>query len=284
MATEMTGKTVLVTGANSGIGFEASVKLARMGAEVVMVARDPKKGDAALAEVKARSGSQKVSLLVHDLGSMAGVRALAAAFRAKHARLDVLVNNAGSVSEKHQLTVDGYEQTFAVNHLAGFLLTSLLLDLLKKSAPSRIVNVASRGHFQGTMDFANLHYENGGYFIMKAYGRSKLANVLHAAELARRLTGTGVTAYSLHPGAVATNIWGHAPRWSQPILNLAKRLFMITPEQGGDTIVHAATSDDVLPHNGRYFVNKKPTPTSVLARDETLAKRLWETSEKLTAL
>lgn len=279
----MTGKTVLITGANSGIGLEASVQLARMGAEVVMVARDPKKGETALADVQARSGSGKVTLLIHDLGSLAGVRALAAAFRAKHARLDVLVNNAGSVSPARTLTADGYEQTFAVNHLAGFLLTSLLLDLLKKSAPSRIVNVASRGHFQGTMDFENLHYEKGGYFIMKAYGRSKLANVLHAAELARRLEGTGVTAYSLHPGAVATNIWSHAPKWAVPILNLGKRLFMITAEQGGATIVHAATSDDVLPHNGRYFVNKKPAHTSVLARDETLAKKLWETSEKLTA-
>lgn len=279
----MTGKTVLITGANSGIGLEASVAIARMGAEVVMVARDPKKGEAALADAKARSGSQNMSLLVHDLGTLAGVRALAKSFRAKHARLDVLVNNAGSVSPARQLTADGYEQTFAVNHLAGFLLTSLLLDLLKKSAPSRIVNVASRGHFQGTMDFDNLHYEKGGYFIMKAYGRSKLANVLHAAELARRLEGTGVTAYSLHPGAVATNIWNHAPGWTVPILNLAKRLFMITPEQGGATIVHAATSDEVLPHNGRYFVNKKPAHPSVLARDPALAKRLWDHSEKLTS-
>lgn len=280
---DLAGKTFLVTGASSGIGLEAAVKFARRGADLVLTARDRAKAEAALAEVKSRSSSQKVSLLLHDLSTMAGVRALAAEFRATHKRLDVLVNNAGGVSDRRRVTADGFEQTFAVNHLAPFLLTNLLLDMVKASAPSRVVVVASIGHRRGTMDFDDLHFEKGGYAIMSAYGRSKLANILFANELARRLAGTGVVANSLHPGGVATNIWSKAPWFARPVLSIAK-LFMISPEQGGDTIVHVAASPETATVTGTYFEKNKPAKPRADARDEAIAKRLWEASEKLTGL
>ena len=280
MDQDLAGKTILITGASSGIGLEASVILARRGAEVVMVARDPERGARALADVKARSGSDRVSLMRADLASLADVRALAASFRESHSRLDVLVNNAGGVSDRRRTTVDGYEQTFAVNHLAGFLLTNLLLDLLRASAPSRVVVVASVGHFRGDMPFDNLQYENGGYAIFPAYCRSKLANVLFTNELARRLSGAGVTVSSLHPGSVATNIWSGAPWFARPLVPLAK-LFMISPARGAEAIVHAAAAPGV--ETGTYFDRTTPRKPSRLARDEALAKRLWEVSERLTA-
>ena len=280
---DLAGKTVLLTGGNSGIGLEASVKLAGRGAEVVIVARDPKKGEAAVAEVKKRSGAEAVSLLLCDFSSLKDVKRLAADFRAKHSRLHVLVNNAGGVSPDRKVTRDGYEQTFAVNHLAPFLLTAELLDLLKKSAPSRVVVTASVAHGRGTIDFDDLGYEKGGYFIMSAYARSKLANVLFASELARRMAGTGVTAFSLHPGAVRTNIWSHAQWYAQPLLAIAK-LFMVTQEAGGDVIVHVATEPGLESSSGAYFDKKRLTKPARIARDEALAKKLWDVSEKLVAI
>jgi NAD(P)-dependent dehydrogenase (short-subunit alcohol dehydrogenase family) len=280
---DLAGKTFLVTGASSGIGMEAAIKFARRGADVVLTARDRTRAEAALAEVKSRSSSQKVSLLLHDLSTMAGVRALAAEFRATHKRLDVLVNNAGGVSDRRRVTADGFEQTFAVNHLAPFLLTNLLLDMVKASAPSRVVVVASIGHRRGTMDFEDLQFEKGGYAIMSSYGRSKLANILFANELARRVAGTGVVANSLHPGAVSTNIWSKAPWFTKPLLSVAK-LFMISPEQGGDTIVHVAASPETATVTGTYFEKNKPAKPTRPARDEAIAKRLWDVSEKLTGL
>jgi NAD(P)-dependent dehydrogenase (short-subunit alcohol dehydrogenase family) len=277
------GKVVLVTGANSGIGLEASVKLARLGAELVMVARDRAKGEAALADVKRRAGSDKVSLLLCDFASQSSIRALATEYRKTHDRLDVLVNNAGSVSDARQVTGDGLEQTFAVNHLGYFLLTHLLLDLVEKSAPSRIVNVSSVGHYRGELDFDNLQYERGGYAIMKAYSRSKLGNVLFTVELARRLAGKGVTVNCLHPGAVATNIWSHAPWFARPILSVAK-LFMITPEQGGDRIVYLAAAEDVEGQSGGYYENNKRVTPSKLVQDSAVVKRLWDVSAKLVRL
>ncbi|HZS37120.1 MAG TPA: SDR family oxidoreductase [Polyangia bacterium] len=280
---QLTGKTALVTGANSGIGLEACVKLARLGAEVVMVARDEQKGAAAVADVKQRGGSENVSLMLCDFSSQAAIRKLAADYRARHARLDILINNAGSVSDKRRVTVDGLEQTFAVNHLGYFLLTNLLVDLLEKSAPARVVNVASVGHRQGDLDFDNLQYEKGGYGIMKAYGRSKLANVLFTTELARRLAGKGVIVNCLHPGAVATSIWSHAPSYARPILALAK-LFMITSEEGGGRIVYLATSPEVEGQSGGYYDKNRKVAPSAQAQDAALAKKLWDVSAKLVAL
>lgn len=277
------GKTILLTGASAGIGRVAAAKLATMGAEMVLVARDRARLDAAVDEVKRLSGSQKVSSLVCDFASQAQIRRLAGEFRASHPRLDVLVNNAGSVSPSREVTEDGIERTFAVNHLGYFLLTNLLLDVLEKSAPARVVNVASIGHRQGTMDLDDPGFEKGGYFIMKAYSRSKLGNVLFTRELARRLEGKGVTVNALHPGAVATHIWSHAPWYTRPFIPLAKR-FMIPPEKGADIIVHLAASPDLEGKTGGYYERYKLVPPSPLAQDDALARKLWDLSASLTHL
>ncbi len=279
---DLSGKTALVTGASSGIGLEASVKLAARGATVLMVARDPARGEAAKADVIRRSGSDAVELLMCDFGSQKAIRALADQVRERVQRLDILVNNAGSVSPKRQVTEDGIEQTFAVNHLGYFLLSNLLLDRVVAAAPSRIVNVSSIGHRQGTLDFDDLGFERG-YGIMKAYSRSKLANVLFTTELARRLEGKKVTVNALHPGAVATHIWSHAPAVARPLLAVAK-LFMISAEEGADRIVYLATSPEVEGKTGGYYDKNRLVTPSRLARDASLATRLWDVSSELVHL
>ena len=281
---DLEGKTALVTGGNSGIGLEAAIVIAREGAEVVLVARDPKKGDAAVAKVRERSGSEKVSLLLCDFSSQTSIRKLAADYRAAHTRLDLLVNNAGTVCNERTVTVDGIEQTFAVNHLGYFLLTNLLLDLVTASAPARIVNVASTGHYGGDLDFDDMGYEKGGYSIMRAYRRSKLANVLFTRALSKRLAGKGVTVTSLHPGAVNTNIWAGAPGWAAPILSVAKLLFMISAEEGGKRVAYLATSPEVEGKTGGYYDANKERAPAKLAQDDGLADRLWKESERLTGL
>jgi NAD(P)-dependent dehydrogenase (short-subunit alcohol dehydrogenase family) len=225
--------------------------------------------------------TQKVSGLLCDLSSQEAIRALASEFRSKHARLHVLVNDAGGVSAKRRTTVDGREQTFAVNHLGPFLLTNLLLDVLVESAPARIVNVASVAHRSADLDFDDLDLERG-YSTMRAYGRSKLANVLFTNELARRLAGTGVTVNSVHPGMVATSIWTRGPWYTRPFLAVAKR-FMITPERGADAIVHLAASPAVEGRTGGYYEGDALARPSRLARDEELARKLWDASARLTA-
>ncbi len=277
-------KVVMVTGANSGIGWEASVKLARGGGTLVMVGRNQGKVAAAVEEVKRRAASSngsgaKVTSMLCDFSSLASINALADAFRKEYGRLDILVNNAGSVYPARELSVDGHEQTFAVNHLGYYALTLLLLDLVKASAPARIVNVSSVGHYKGTIDFDDLKMDKG-YDIMGAYQRSKLGNVLFTRELAKRLSGTGVTVNCLHPGAVRTNIWSHAPWFAKPLLAVAK-LFMISAEQGGDNIVYLATSPEVEGKTGGYYDQKRLVEPSVLAKDDALAKRLWDVSAGL---
>ena len=284
MAWDIRGKTVLVTGATSGIGLEASVALARQGARVVMVGRNQAKTVAAVADVSARSGSKEVSSLLCDFSSQASVRALADAVRSRVDRLEVLVNNAGGVNKARTVTADGIETTFAVNHLGYFLLTNLLLDLVVKSAPARIVTGASVGHRRGTLDFEDLGFERGGYSIMRAYGRSKLANILFAAELARRLAGTGVTSNSLHPGSVDTNIWSGAPLWAKPIIQIVFRPFFISAEKGGERIVQLAASRDLEDVTGKYFENGEAVDPAPLARDASLATRLWDVSAQMVKL
>ena len=284
MAWDIRGKTVLLTGATSGIGLEASVALARQGARVVMVGRNEAKTVAAVADVAARSGSKEVSYLLADFSSQASVRALADAVRSRVDRLDVLVNNAGGVNKARQVTVDGIEATFAVNHLGYFLLTNLLLDLVVKSAPARVVTVASVGHRRGTLDFEDLGFERGGYSIMRAYARSKLANVLFAAELARRLAGSSVTSNSLHPGSVDTNIWSGAPLWARPIIQLVFRPFFISAERGGQRIVQLAASPALESVTGKYFENGEAVDPAPLARDTSLATRLWDVSARMVGL
>lgn len=283
MSWDIRGKTALLTGATSGIGLEVSVALARQGARVVMVGRDRAKTEAAAADVAARSGSKEVLHLLCDFSSQAATRALAETVRARLDRLDVLVNNAGGVNKSRRLTVDGIETTLAVNHLGYFLLTSLLLDLLVRSAPARVITVASVGHRRGSLDFDDLGFERG-YSIMRAYSRSKLANVLFAAELARRLAGKNVTSNSLHPGAVDTNIWSGAPLWAKPLIQVLFRPFFISAEQGGARIVQLATSPELGGVSGKYFEDGKPVEPAPLARDEALAMRLWDVSAGLVGL
>ena len=283
MTWDVKGKTVLVTGATSGIGLESSVELARRGARVVMVGRDAGRTEAAHADVAARSGSSEVSTLLCDFSSQAAIRALAQSFRERHAALHVLVNNAGGVNKKRRLTADGIEATFAVNHLGYFLLTNLLLDLLVNSAPARVVTVASAGHRRGSLNFQDLGFEKG-YGVMRAYARSKLANVLFANELARRLAGTGVTSNSLHPGVVATNIWSGAPWWAKPIIAVLFRPFFTSAENGGLRIVQLAADPELEGVTGRYFEDGEEIDPAPLARDEPLARRLWDVSAALAGL
>jgi retinol dehydrogenase-14 len=282
MTWTIAGRTVLITGATSGLGLEASVALARLGAQVILVGRDPRRTDAAVAVVRARAGVTASSCLC-DFASQGSIRELATAIRRDHSRLDVLVNNAGGANKRRTLTVDGIETTFATNHLGYFLLTSLLLDRIVASAPARIVTVASVGHRRGTLDFDDLGFERR-YGIMRAYARSKLANVLFANELARRLTGTGVTSNSLHPGSVATNIWSGAPLWAKPIITLLLRPFFISAEAGSAALVQLAASPDLEGITGQYFENRRPVAPSPLAQDEALERRLWEVSAKLVGL
>ena len=282
MAWDVRGKTALITGATSGIGLEASVELARRGARVLMLGRDRARTDAAVAAVIARSGAKDVQSLLCDFSSQAEIRKLAEVVLARREPLHVLVNNAGGVHKTRQLTVDGIETTFATNHLGYFLLTNLLRDLLVKSAPARVVTVASIGHRRGTLDFDDLGFARG-YRVMKAYARSKLANVLFAAELSRRLP-SGVTSNSLHPGSVATNIWSGAPLWAKPIIAVLYRPFFVSAEEGARIMVALAADPALEGVTGRYYEGGKPVDPAPLARDEALAKRLWEVSARMVGL
>jgi retinol dehydrogenase-14 len=275
------GKVVLITGATGGIGLEAAIALARQGARPVIVGRDPDRTTAALAEIRNRSGVEARSYLC-DFSRQADIRSLAAAVRRDQPRLDVLVNNAGGVQKRRTVTADGIERTFATNHLGYFLLTTLLLDVIVRSAPARIVTVASIGHRGGTLDFDDLGFERGGYWIMRAYRRSKLANVLFANELSRRLAGTGVTSNSLHPGAVATKIWDGAPLWTKPLIHFWLRRRFISAAAGAETIVQLAASPALEGVTGRYFEAQQAVDPAPPAQDEALARQLWDVSEQMT--
>jgi retinol dehydrogenase-14 len=280
---DLGGKTVVVTGATSGIGLETSAALARMGARLVMVGRDRDKTVQKVEEVRRRSGNPAVESLLCDASSQAQIRQLAQDVLVRYGRLDILINNVGTVFATRTLTEDGIEATLAVNYLSVFLLTNLLLDRMLKSAAARIVNVASTGHYRGTLDFDDLGFEQG-YQIMRAYSRSKLAEVLFTRELARRLSGTGVTVNAVHPGTVATNIWSRAPLYARPILAVARRLAMISPEKGAAAVVYLAASPDVAASSGLYFDQRRPQRPSQLALDDALAARLWDESARLVRL
>lgn len=278
----LTGKVCVITGASSGIGKETAAGLARLGATVVMVCRDRERGEAARAEVQEKSGGQAVDLLFADLSSLQAVRQLAAELKERYPHLHVLINNAGALHPTRQVTVDGLEQTFAVNHLAGFLLTHLLLDVLKKSAPARIINVSSGAHQMGAIDFEDLQAEKR-YTQLKAYSQSKLANVLFTVELAKRLSGTGVTVNAVHPGTVNTN-FGKDAKGLFGVLVKVIRPIMRTPEKGAETPIYLASSPELDSVTGRYFVDRQPTATARQAQDAAAAQRLWQVSEKLVGL
>src|SRR5215216_432573 len=278
------GKRVcLITGATSGIGKATAMGLANMGASVVMVARDRSRGEAALAEIKEGSANASVDLMLTDLSSQQEIHRLADEFKEAYPRVDVLINNAGVIRSKRITTADGIEMTFAVNHLAYFLLTNLLLDMLKASAPSRIVNVSSGDHSNATIDFDDLQGEKG-YKGAKAYSQSKLANVLFTYELARRLEGTGITANCLHPGAgVRTNL-GSGVSGVFGIMVRVLTPLMKSPEKGAETSIYLASSPEVEGLSGRYFVKKDEARSSDVSYDERLARRLWEVSADLSNL
>jgi NAD(P)-dependent dehydrogenase (short-subunit alcohol dehydrogenase family) len=276
---EMGGKVVLITGGTSGIGRAAATALAAMGAEVVVTGRDRDRGETAIEEIRRDSGNERVSLMLADLSVQAEARGLAEEFRERHDRLDVLVNNAGLVRSRRVETPDGLELTLAVNHLAPFLLTNLLLDLLKKSAPSRVITVSSEARRGASIDFDDLQSERR-YRGFPVYGMTKMANILFTYELAERLEGTGVVANCLHPGAVSTNF---AQNNRGPIALLFRlfKPFMRSPEQGADTLVYLASSPDAGEINGKYLTDRKEVSPAE-PRDETAQKRLWEVSEELT--
>jgi NAD(P)-dependent dehydrogenase (short-subunit alcohol dehydrogenase family) len=289
---DQSGRTILVTGANTGIGFETAAALAAAGATTLITSRDPEKGEAALGALKVRTGGD-LHLLHLDLASLRSVRDLAAEVLDRFERLDVLVNNAGLILSDRRVTPDGFEMTFGVNHLGPFLLTDLLLDRLQASAPARIVNVASFAHQQarGGIRFDDLQTERG-YSGMAVYARTKLANILFTRELARRLEGTGVSAFAVHPGGVrsgfgkdgdATGLVGLGVKVGAP--------FFISAKAGAGATLHAATAPGLEDRSGAYFARRLfgnwgpvvPTRPSAQARDDEAARRLWEVSEQLIA-
>ena len=282
--TSMQGKTCMVTGANSGIGKATALGLAQMGANVVMVARDRARGEVAQNEVKAKSGNNSVDLLVADLSSQQSIRKLVEDFKQHYKQLHVLINNAGVFMLTRRETVDGLEITFAVNYLAPFLLTNLLLDVLKASAPARIVNVSSEAHENGYIKMDDLQAKKN-YRPFRAYGQSKLALVMFTYELARRLQGKGVTANCLHPGFVATNIGqgGVAPV-ARPVAKFVLSFLGISPEEGAKTSIYLATSPDVEDVTGKYFVKSVNRWSAPISYNESLQRQLWEESTKLVKL
>ena len=278
----MEGKTCLVTGATSGIGKAAARELARLGATVVVAGRNPEKCAATVQDIRRQTGNPSVDFLLADLSSQQQVRRLAEEFKGRYPRLEVLVNNAGAIMLSRRQSVDGIEMTFALNHLSYFLLTGLLLDSLIDSSPSRVVNVSSIAHQKATIDFEDLQGTQR-YRGMRAYGRSKLANLLFTFELARRLEGTGVTANAVHPGLVATGLLtnnGLAGR----LINLGLRVAGKGVAAGAETVVYLAASPGVAGVTGQYFVERKPVASSQASRDAATAGRLWRISAEMTGM
>lgn len=283
---DMTGKVALVTGATNGIGKVAALELAQMGATVVVAGRNPQKTAATVAEIKRDSGNDAVHGLVADLSLQAQVRGLADDFKSQFDRLDVLLNNAGALFKKQQETVDGYELTFALNHLNYFLLTNLLLDIIKASAPARIINVSSEAHqSSATFDFDNLDGRKAyGFAGTGVYGQSKLANILFTRELARQLAGTDVTANAAHPGMVATGFARNNGGLMALFMKTLGPLLMKTPAQGAETLVYLASSPEVEGVTGGYFADRQSVAPSAGAQDDAAAKKLWAISAEMTGL
>ena len=283
----MQHKTILITGATAGIGEVTALELARTGATVVGVGRNPAKCAVVADRIRQATGNPQVEFLIADLAVQAQVRQLAADVCQKYDRLDLLINNAGAVFFQRQESADGIELTWALNHLNYFLLTHLLLDRLKASAPARIINVASDAHQGGKINFSDLEGKQK-YSGFGAYAQSKLANILFTKELARRLAGSGVTANSLHPGFIASNFaldnfvgWRRALRW---LFRGLQRVAARSPEQGAETSIYLATDPAVATISGEYFVNKRIGKPTAAAHDEQVAQRLWTVSEQMVGI
>ena len=279
----MKDKTVLITGANSGIGYITTREIAKMGAKVVMLCRSEQRGRDALAKAKQESGSDDIHLLLCDLSSQADIRRAMEQFKLTYDRLDVLVNNAGAIFTKRQESVDGIEMTFAINHLGYYLPTLLLLDMLKESAPARIVNVSSGAHETGKFNFDDYNREQN-FSSFAAYGESKMANILFTKELARRLEGTGVTVNALHPGFVATNFAKNTGLLGKLAMTFIAPIVGISPEKGAQTSIYLATSPEVDGVTGEYFAKSKVKKTHAFAQNVEAQKRLWALSEELTGV
>ncbi|CAN9499290.1 unnamed protein product [Ophioblennius macclurei] len=280
------GKTVLITGGNTGIGKETAVDLARRGARVILACRDMDRATKAAEDVKKRSGNDNVVVKMLDLASLQSVRDMAKDILASEERLDILINNAGVMSCPQWKTEEGFEMQFGVNHLGHFLLTNCLLDLLKKSAPSRIVNVSSLAHERGQIDFDDINQEKD-YKPRKSYSQSKLANVLFTRELAKKLQGTGVTTYSLHPGVIRTELgrhfWPTIPLWRRvvftPLVYLIK-----TPTEGAQTTIYCAVEESLKDESGLYYSDCAPKTAAPQALDDEAAKKLWDLSASMVGL
>jgi len=276
MSTSIQGKVVLVTGATAGIGQVTARELARKGASLTIVGRNPAKLTTVAEQIKAQTGNQHIETITADLSTHAGVQHVAYEFKKRHTRLEVLVNNAGAIYMSRQLSSDRLEMTFALNHLNYFHLTNLLLDVLKASAPARIINVSSDAHRGQTLDFDDLQGEKS-YTGMTIYGRSKLMNVLFTYELARRLEGKGVTANALHPGFVATGFGRNNGKLMSVVMTLISPIAK-TPEDGASTSIYLASSAEVEGLSGKYFTDKRPVESDPVSYDLAAAERLWNTS------
>lgn len=280
---DMRGKVCIVTGATSGIGEVAALELARANAVLAVVCRNRGKGEAALARIVAETGNTDVELFVADLESQDQIRRVARELQDRHSRIDVLLNNAGVTNLRYTETVDGIETVFAVNHLAYFLLTGLLLDRILATPNSRIVNVASDAYKFGSMNFSDLSHEQS-YRWLRVYAQSKLANILFTQELARRIEGSGTTVNALHPGGVSTGLGSNSGGLLHKLIKGLMSPFMKTPERGAETSLYLATSPDVASMSGEYYKNCRVTRLPPAARDAETARRLWQLSEEMTGL
>ncbi|XP_010882958.1 retinol dehydrogenase 12 isoform X1 [Esox lucius] len=284
---QLRGKTVLVTGANTGIGKETCRDMARRGARVVMACRDLTRATRAAEEIRKATGNKKIVVRHLNLASMYSVRELAREFIASEDRLDILINNAGVMMCPKWLTEDGFETQLAVNHLGHFLLTNLLLEKLRSSSPSRVVNVSSIAHKGGKIQFDDLFFEKRPYNSLASYRQSKLANVLFSRELARRMKGTGVTSYCLHPGVIRTELSRHVESWfpmMRAILSAPSMLLMKTPSQGAQTSIYCAVTPGLESKSGCYFSDCAVKELAPEGRDDVVAKRLWKESARLVGL
>lgn len=280
---EIKGKNVMITGANSGIGKETAVELAKLGAKIIMVCRNEQRGKDAKQEIIERANSNEVELMIADLADQNSIRKFAHDFKQKYDKLNVLINNAGLILRERVLTSEGYEMTLAINHLGPFLLTNLLLDIIIVSAPSRIISVSSAAHKFSNLDLDNVNLENK-FSSFRAYGNSKLANILFSQELARKLKGKGVTVNSLHPGGVKSNFAMDTYSKIGKSLYSIPRIFMISPQKGARTSVYLASSPDVANITGKYFSKSKIAKTSKVSQDEVLQKKFWNLSLKMVGL
>jgi NAD(P)-dependent dehydrogenase (short-subunit alcohol dehydrogenase family) len=276
----MEGKICIVTGANSGIGKATAIGLAKLNATVIMLCRDKERGEKAREEIIKETGSKNIDLLLCDLSSQEQIWNFVDEFKKKYQYLHVLINNAGIMLKRRKLSVDGFEMNFSIHLIAPFILTNLLVDILKKSAPSRIINVTSAAHKRAKINFEDLQIENKKYRLFSVYGVSKLAEMLFTYELSRRLEGTGITVNAVHPGVVNTNLGRDQSKFSQWFA----KAFFKSPEKGAETSIYLASSSEVEGITGKYFINKEPRQSSEESYNEEDAERLWKITAEMTGL